>query len=256
MVRLVSHSKSYTIKSAFGENFTYNIFAVKSQNSFFRFIDTIGKQLKLSFSYMTTQVLTTDEHEGKFRVAMALHSSDEEVCCYIMENKTYNYKGCNFLKSNKEKNCTFQTLSLFEEMLYFINMHGLAMHREQIANYDYLILSVMENGYNINIENFEHQLMQKSTFTVQNISNILTNTSSKKKKEPLSEILKDLFYQLEIYKREFLKTNKRKNLSLRTTIPVENIDHLFLPPLGENETRENSILYPHISPTYYDNNEE
>lgn len=256
MVSLVSHNKTYTVKSAFGENFTYKIFAVKTQNTFFRFIDTIGKQLKLSFSYMATQVLTTEEHEGKFRVAMALHSSSEEICCYIMENKTYDYKGCNFLKSNKEKNCTFQTLSLFEEMLYFINLQGLAMHREQIADYDYLILSVMENGYNINIENFEQELMQKSTFTVQNISNILTNTSSKKRKNPLSEILKDLFYQLEIHKREFLKKNKRKNLSFRTTIPTENIDNLFLPYFEDNKSSETTVLYPYISPTYYDNNEE
>lgn len=256
MVKLVSQSKNYIVKSAFGKSFTYNIFAVKSQNSFYRFIDTIGKQLKLSFSYMTTQVLTTDEHEGKFRIAMALHSSNEEMCCYIMENKTYDYKGCNFLKSNKEKNCTFQTLSLFEEMLYFINMHGLAMYREQITDCDYLILSVMENGYNISIENFEQKLMQESTFKVQNISSIITNTSSKRKKNILGEILKDLFYQLEIYKREFLKKNRRKNLSLRTSIPTENTNNLFLPFLGDNETMENSIFLPPTSPTFYDNDEE
>lgn len=232
MIKLVSPPKFNVVTSSFGEIYTYKVFAVKTSQSFFRFIDTLGEHLNESFSYMTTHAIKSDEHEGFFKVAMANLSSDEEVCCYAMENKTFEYEGCSFLKSNKEKNCSFQTLSFFEEMLYFINKQGLAQYRDRIVDCDYLVFSVIKIDSCIQIADFEENLFKINSFIVEDYSDVLERKPDKKTKPGIADVIKRLLSEFEHSKREFVRKKKIEKLS-RYEIPRENLEGFFEPSYVE-----------------------
>lgn len=229
MPKIVSPPKYNNISTSFGENYAYHIVALKSNYSFFRFAFSMGEELENPFTYLTTITEKNEEHEGYFRVAVASSNQEDNLCYYLIENKTYNYNGCTFIKSNKEKGCTFQTLSLFEEMLYLINKNGLSIYRGEIADYDYLLFAVFNNESESQITEFKEKIHTLTKLKAIDCSSLIMHTKGKKKEISTRNCLRDLFYQLEIYTQNFIQQRIINILAPRVNIPKENIDSIYSP---------------------------
>ena len=127
---------------AFGSLKKYQLFALKSPLDLIPFTASFEKLIHQPFSFLFSYLVNPERFNAQYNVMYSLFPKD--IHCCIMENKTVIYNDEESLSSNKEKKLPFQTLSLFEDILYLFNKNGFTILKTDIKDYDYLCLIVAD----------------------------------------------------------------------------------------------------------------
>lgn len=208
------------VQNSFGSIKQYKVFAVKSSQNLIPFTATFNRIVSGHFSYLTDLIVTPDTYSAHFNVMYALLSKEESIHCCIMENKTTTYSDQASLTSNKEKNLPFQTISMFEDVLYLFNKEGYKVFKANLNYYDFLIF-VYADKEKI-LEPYLDPIFKYTPFKTVDLSYLLNPVGGKETKN-IFEFLKDCFYKLEINITNYQYSKLSKQLGNNNKIPKENI---------------------------------
>ena len=137
-----------------------------------------------------------------------------------MENKTTSYSDQVSVTSNKEKNLPFQTISLFEDVLYLFNKDGFKIFKTNLNYYDFLIFVFADKEKYL--ESYINPIFEYEPFKAIDISYLLDQKEGKEKKN-IFEFLNNCFCQLEIKISSYQYSKLSMQLGKNNKIPKENI---------------------------------
>jgi len=221
------------ITDFFGSKNEYFIFAMKSDLQLLAFAHHLGEKLKYSFSYLYDNEIQINNQHASFHVMYNRIIEEQNIHCYIIENKTTRYHKLSFIESKKEKNCSFQTLSLFEEYFYIFNSQGFSFFPCFFSDFDYLIFAFADKESNFS--DFTEKMLSFPPKKCIEITEILYVKKDKKEVER-ANFLQDLFCTLELKSSEQNQENNRKGMFSRFIIPKENLTEQ-LHNIDENITK-------------------
>jgi len=232
------------ITDFFGSKNEHFIFAVKSDLPLLAFAHQSGQKLNCSFSYLFDNEVQVNSLQSSFHVMYANISEDRNIHCYIIENKTIRYDKSIFLKSKKEKNCSFQTHSLFEDYLYMFNNQGFSIFSCSFTDIDYLIFAFTDKESHFS--DFREKMF---SFSQKNCAEITDMLHAKKDKKEIerTHFLQDLFCTMELKSSEQNQENNHKGMLPRFTIPEENLKERLY-NVNENITK---TLTENFNKNYY-----
>lgn len=208
------------IVETFGSIKQYKLFAVKSSHSLIPFTASFDRIVASKFCYLTDFVADPNQFSAHFAVMYALLSKEENVHSCIMENKTTSYSDQVSLTSNKEKNLPFQTISMFEDVLYLFNKDGFKIFKTNLNYYDYLIFVFADKEKNL--EPYIEPIFKYEPYKTIDLSYLLNQNEGKESKN-IFEFLKNCFCKLEISITDYNRSKLSKRLGKNNKIPKENI---------------------------------
>ncbi|HPE39502.1 MAG TPA: hypothetical protein PLI77_00260 [Bacteroidales bacterium] len=221
------------VEEAFGTIKKYQVFAVKSNQNLIPFVVSFEKMIQSSFTFLTDFEVNPNQHAAHFNVMYALLSKEDQIHCCIMENKTTNYSSDTSISSNKEKNLPFQTLSLFDDMLYLINSEGFKIFKADVKDYDYLIF-IFADKEKI-ITPYINVFQSYQPFRTIDISYLL-EPSAKKEHKNGKLFLQNCFCNFEIKITKFNKQKLLTRLGPQNKIPKENLQYSYKIEIDETIT--------------------
>ena len=212
--------KNINILDSFGTLKQYKVFAVKSSLNLIPFTAGFERIVMGNFSYLTDLIVSPESYSAHFNVMYALLSKEESIHCCIMENKTTTYSNQASLSSNKEKNLPFQTISLFEDVLYLFNKEGYKIFKADLNYYDFLIFVFADKEKFI--EPYINPFLKYNPYKTVDLSHLLNPMVGKEPKN-IFEFLKNCFYKLEINITNYHFSKLSDQLGQNNRIPKENI---------------------------------
>jgi len=208
------------VLDVFGSIKQYKLFAVKSSQNLIPFTASFDRIVSGKFNYLTDFVAAPNQFSAHFSVMYALLSKEENIHCCIMENKTTSYSDQVSVTSNKEKNLPFQTISLFEDVLYLFNKDGFKIFKTNLNYYDFLIFIFADKEKYL--ESYINPIFEYEPFKAIDISYLLDQKEGKEKKN-IFEFLNNCFCQLEIKISSYQYSKLSMQLGKNNKIPKENI---------------------------------
>ena len=205
------------INSFFGNKNEYFITAVRSDLDSIPFAHQLGLDLDCSFSWLTHIIPEPQEGEARFNLYHASLSSQYNVYCCILENKTKEYKK-EFFSEGQGKN-KFKSGFLLPPPLYLFAKKGLLVFKRPLFRVDYLILFYGENHQQL--ENTQDLVNQIFSGNVTDLSHYLKGTERGTKK--IEQFLKNSFYFIETTRIQKKQEELLKQLGAYNKIPKENL---------------------------------
>lgn len=225
---------SIGITDFFGTTRNYYILGAESDLGLYPFTLKVQRFCQGSFSYLGEFEPAVTDLGASFRMMYSPFSNREKINMIILENKTFGFNDAYLLKSNKEKDLQFQTLSLFEEPFYIFNRQGTFLHKIPVyphinpaVIFDYLILIFTEKEQNI--DEFISFLCREKKIHCYDISPILNGSSSADKKRIL--FIQELFCHAEVKISKFLQQKDQDLLAEKKSIPARNLNNSMRPEL-------------------------
>ncbi len=212
--------KNSEIYEAFGSLKQYKVYAIKASQQLIPFTASFDRIISGKFCYLTDFVAAPNQFSAHFPVMYALLSKEENIHCCIMENKTTSYSDQVSLTSNKEKNLPFQTISLFEDVLYLFNKDGFKIFKANLNYYDFLIFIFADKEKYL--ESYINPIFEYEPYKAIDISYLLNQKEGKENKN-IFEFLKNCFCQLEVNISSYQYSKLSKQLGKNNKIPKENI---------------------------------
>lgn len=223
-------SRALHIPDFFGTNNTYKVFALQSELSAFPFANQLGQAENIAFTILPDLEYTSNKFSAGFTVFYAAYSQTESIHCLLLENKTKNFNQGEIFVSKAEKKLPFQTLSLFEELLYLFNNQGLRCFDLEVANMDYLLLLFAKKE--IENEIFLQFFKNLMPFHAKDISFLLEREQTAAQTKIVS-FLRDFYCKYEVKATQFSQKRKMDLLSPIKQIPRQNLQYP-IPILLEN----------------------
>lgn len=224
---------SIPVEEAFGTIKKYQVFAVKSNQNLIPFVVLFEKMIQSRFTFLTDFEVSPSKHAAHFNVMYALLSKEDQIHCCIMENKTTNYSNDATISSNKEKNLPFQTLSLFDDILYLFNNEGYKIFKADLRDYDYLIF-IFADKEKI-ITPYINMFQSYQPFQTIDLSYLL-EPSAKKEQKIRQQFLQNCFIRFEIKMTQFNKQRLLSRLGSQNKIPKENLQYSYKIEIDETIT--------------------
>lgn len=228
----------------FGSKNEYRVFAIKSSLSLIPFAAQFERITSSSFSFLTEFYADEDKNKAQFGVMYSLISEQENLHCAIIENKTNQFSTKNTIPSKVEKNLSFQTLSLFEDVLYMFNNEGLTIFKTPLPYYDFLIFIHVEKGRNI--DSFVKTILNHKDFKTIDISSLIYITEEKQNKK-IGFFLKNIFCSIEVSIGKFHQNKIQTLLGPIYKIPESNLVNPLKVQI-ESQITENLTL--NVNPEY------
>jgi len=210
----------------FGIYNTYRICALQSELSAFPFANLLGKLENTTFTLLPDFEYISDKFYAYFTVFYAEFAQTDSIHCLLLENKTTHFNQNDHNISKSEKKLSFQTLPLFDEILYLFNKEGLHCFDAAFANMDYLLLLYAKKD--IDNETFERFLNNITPLKVQDASNLLM------KENRVTSFLRDFYCKHEVTANLLSIRKKMDILAPIKQIPKQNL-HAPLNVMFDNE---------------------
>jgi hypothetical protein len=213
----------------FGSLKKYKLYALKSIRDLIPFTASFEQIIHHQFYFLTNFIVNPEKYDAHYIVMYAMLSRD--VHCCIMENKSVVYNNSESLTSNKEKKLPFQTLSLFEDILYLFNKDGFTIYKADMKDYDYLLFIFADKEKVINhyVEPFENNHLLKTVDL-----SYLVEKDADKKNNPQFQFLKNTFSNFEVLISKFHQNQLNQILGEKNKILNQN----FIVPLKVAIDRE------------------
>lgn len=213
------------IDDFFGIAKQYHLLGVQTGESFFPFLGTLANYLQSDVRSLSEFCHNTDNYSGQYQMAFSELVNYEGCTLIILENKStlYNQKG--YPTSNKEKNLSFHTLSLFDEYCYILNSQGICQFKWEHTDCDYLLLIAAPKSHDLrSLMNVLTQIPKAKTMVTDNLFN---ENVPNKQKSKMRIFFEDLFCTAEI-KINTWKEEYDKRLLLGTThVPSANLPDIY-----------------------------
>lgn len=215
------------IDESFGFSKCYHILTVRSSLNLFSFTAFLSRFCHSDFCYIGEFEAAETPEGAAFKMMYSKVSEKEDINLIVLENKTTIDPHSVVLKSNKEKNLQFQTLSLFEEQFYLFNAQGYSLFKGEEIDYDYLLLFYVDKENKIT--DFINRLLDTDRIRCKDISTILSG-NGKKDKDRI-HFLQNLFYTAALKADIHRERQTEKLLGSRNRIPAQNFTYRFDPGL-------------------------
>jgi hypothetical protein len=190
---------------------------LKSQLDLIPFTASFEKIIHQQFSYLYDYTVNPEKFNAHFNVMYSLFSRD--IHCCMIENKTLHYNDEETLSSNKEKKLPFQTLSLFQDVLYLINKNGFSIFKAEVKDYDYLIFIFTEKEKGI--DHYTDLFLDNSTLKTIDLSYLVEKDTPNLNKI-IFQFLKTTFADFELKITEFHQNKLNQLLGEKNRINNEN----------------------------------
>lgn len=203
----------------FGTSKEYRILLLESPLNLFRMALKARHLFCTDFHYLGKHISNPKHLNAHFEMMYGfIQQPENRIDIVLLENKTTQFNQQTVLRSNKEKNLGFQTLSLFEEPYYLFNSQGFSSYKTQYADCDYIVLFSIDKNNN-DLDKYVNILLKSEKRKCHDITHLL---AEEKENAERLHFLRELFWETEIGVNQFHQKKVKQLLDKQQIIPPEN----------------------------------